>query len=146
MLGIYQDKILLLWIGLILLGATVFWSNRRGSRALAVLSAVPMAAPFIWPTIYLLREHDPSERAERLIAVWPVLLIFCFIISMTLIKRRRGAALVLPFILVATIHGAFMSQQLWGSTYAIWPLFMILLASTLSGVWSLRSSSQLNHI
>src|SRR2546426_5876265 len=146
MLGIYQDRTLLLWIGLIVLGATVFWSNRRGSRALAVLSAVLMAAPFIWPTIYLLREHDPSERAERLIAVWPVLLIFCFIISITLIKRRRGAALILPFILIATIHGAFMSQQLWGSTYAIWPLFMILLASTLSGIWSLRSSSQLNHI
>jgi len=102
---------------------------------------VLVAAPFIWPTLYLLRDHDASERAERLIAVWPVLLIFCFIVSVALIKRRRVVALVLPFILIATIHGAFMSQQLWGSTYAIWPLFMILLASTLSAIRSVRSLS-----
>src|SRR2546425_979031 len=146
MLGIYQDKVLLLWIGLILLGAVAFWFSRRGSRALAVLSAVLLAAPFIWPTIYLLREHDASERAERLLSLWPVLLIFSLVLSFIAIKRRSGVSLVLPFILIATIHGAFMSQQLWGSTYAIWPLFMILLASTFSGIWSLRSSSQLNHI
>ena len=34
-----------------------------------------------------------------------------------------------------------MSQQLWGSTYAIWPLFMILLASTLSAIRSVPSRS-----
>src|SRR3989442_9233824 len=141
MLGIYQDRVLLLWIGLILLGAFTFWSSRRGSRALAVLSAVLLAAPFIWPTIYLLREHDASERAERLLSLWPVLLIFSLVLSFIAIKRRSGVSLVLPFILIATIHGAFMSQQLWGSTYAIWPLFMILLASTLSAICSVRSPS-----
>jgi len=141
MFGIYRDRILLLWAGSILLGVIAFWSNRRGNRALTILSAVLIAAPFIWPAIYLLRDRDPSERAERLIAVWPVLLIFCFIVSIALIKRRRGLALVLPFILIATIHGAFMSQQLWGSTYAIWPLFAILLASALSGIYALRSLS-----
>src|SRR5438105_5822068 len=73
-LGIYQDRVLLLWIGLILLGAFAFWSSRRGSRAWAVLSAVLVSAPFIWPTIFLLREHDASERAERFLSLWPVLL------------------------------------------------------------------------
>ena len=34
-----------------------------------------------------------------------------------------------------------MSQQLWGSTYAIWPLFMILLGSTLSAIRSVRPLS-----
>ncbi|MFS8084293.1 MAG: hypothetical protein ACMG6H_01560, partial [Acidobacteriota bacterium] len=38
------------------------------------------------------------------------------------------------------IHGAFMSQQLWGSTYAIWPLFVILLATTIAGFASLSKS------
>ncbi len=140
MLSIYQDRVLLLWIGLILLGIA-FWSSRRGSRAWAVLSAVLVAAPFIWPTIYLLREHDASERAERLLSLWPVLLIFSLVLSLVAIKRRSGVSLVLPFILIATIHGAFMSQQLWGSTYAIWPLFMILLASTVSAICSVRSPS-----
>jgi hypothetical protein len=33
---------------------------------------------------------------------------------------------VLPFILIGTVHGAFLSQQLWGSTYALWPLWIVL--------------------
>ena len=140
MLGIYQDRLLLLWIGLILLGAIAFWSNRRAHRALALLSAVLVAAPFIWPTIYLLRGHEASERAERLLSLWPVVLIVSLTLSFLALKRRSGVSLVMPFILVATIHGAFMSQQLWGSTYAIWPLFMILLGSTLSAIRSVRSS------
>ena len=140
MLGIYQDRLLLLWIGLILLGAIAFWSNRRAHRALALLSAVLVAAPFIWPTIYLLREHDASEGAERLLSLWPVVLIVSLTLSFLALMRRSGVSLVMPFILVATIHGAFMSQQLWGSTYAIWPLFMILLGSTLSAIRSVRSS------
>ena len=140
MLGIYQDKVLLLWIGLIFLGVAVFRINRRYNPVLNILSAILLAAPFIWPAIYLLRDHDPSERAERLIGIWPILLIVCFITAIALIKRRSGAALIVPFILIATTHGAFMSQQLWGSTYAIWPLFVILLASTLAGISSHRSS------
>jgi len=102
----------------------------RAPLALALLSAFLIATPFVWPTIYLLHDTDASERADRLLAVWPVLLIFSFIVAVVTIKRRRGASLVLPLIIIAAIHGAFMSQQLWGSTYAIWPLFMILLAMT----------------
>ncbi|HJZ83101.1 MAG TPA: hypothetical protein VKD91_22225, partial [Pyrinomonadaceae bacterium] len=60
--------------------------------------------------------------------------IVSFIVAIITIKRRRGLALVLPFIIIATIQGAFMSQQLWGSTYAIWPLFMILLGMTIAGL------------
>jgi len=37
----------------------------------------------------------------------------------------------LPLIIIATVHGAFMSQQLWGSTYALWPLFLILIATNM---------------
>jgi hypothetical protein len=47
-------------------------------------------------------------------------------------------ALIIPLILIAAINGCFMSQQLWGSTYAIWPLFMILLAMNLKELFSLR--------
>jgi len=36
-----------------------------------------------------------------------------------------------------------MSQQLWGSTYAIWPLFMILLATTLADLTRLVSKTAL---
>jgi hypothetical protein len=38
----------------------------------------------------------------------------------------------LPLVLLAAIHGTFMSQQLWGSTYAIWPLLALLVAEMLA--------------
>src|SRR6266702_4235993 len=57
------------------------------------------------------------------------------------IKTTRKATAILPFILIATVNGAFMSQQLWGSTYAIWPLFMILLAIAISALGSFLKES-----
>jgi hypothetical protein len=136
MLGVYADKMIPLWIAFIAVGAILLWLSRQRSRGTdhvwALLSALLIATPFIWPAIYLLREHDPSERADRLLAVWPVLLIFSFVVAIIGVKRRRGISLILPFVIIGAIHGAFMSQQLWGSTYAIWPLFMILLAIVLA--------------
>ena len=137
MIGVYRDKTLLLWLAMIAVGAFLLWLSRRGNRALMILSACMVTAPFVWPTIYLLREHDPSERAERLLALWPLLLIVSLIVAVVTIKRRTGFSAVLPLILIGAIHGAFMSQQLWGSTYAIWPLFMILLATTIAGLSTL---------
>src|SRR5262245_27592487 len=138
MLGIYSDKMLILWLALLLSGAIVLWFlRRRPNPVLSVFSGLLLVTPFVWPAIYLLRESDSSERAERLINLWPVLIIFAFALAVVTIKRRRGIAMVLPFVVIATIHGAFMSQQLWGSTYAIWPLFMILLAMTIADLTAL---------
>ena len=144
MLGIYNDRWLLLWLALIATGGVIFWLLRqRRNRLFSLSSAFLIAAPFLWPTIYLLRDNDPSERAERLVNTWPVLIIASLILAIVTIKRRRGIDIVLPFILIATIHGAFMSQQLWGSTYAIWPLFMILLATTLADLTRIVSKTDL---
>src|SRR5882762_3420564 len=140
MIGLYRDKILLLWLALIAVGVLFLWLSRHGNRALMIMSACLFSAPFLWPAIYLLREHDASERAERLLALWPLLLIVSLVVAVVTIKRRVGFSLVLPLILIGAINGAFMSQQLWGSTYAIWPLFMILLATTIA---SLSSFSKL---
>jgi hypothetical protein len=137
MTGVYRDKTLLLWLALFAVGAFFLWLSRRGNRGLVILPACLITAPFLWPAIYLLREHDASERAERLLALWPLLLIISLVVAVVTIKRRTGLSLMLPLILIGTINGAFMSQQLWGSTYAIWPLFMILLATTIAGLSSL---------
>jgi hypothetical protein len=146
MLGIYADKMILVWLAFIAVGTIFYWLSRGRNRAWAVGSAFLMAAPFIWPVIYLLREHDPSERADRLLMVWPVLLICSFVLAIVSVRRRRGLRMVLPFIIIAAIHGCFMSQQLWGSTYAIWPLLMILLAIGLSdfaSIYPIRFDGQL---
>jgi hypothetical protein len=105
-----------------------------------------MSLPFAWATIYLLIDSDSSERAERLLAVWTFLLIVSFVSALLSIWRRAdiapNIAMTLPFILIVTMHGAFLSQQVWGSTYALWPLFVLLLADTIGALaWRLKKQS-----
>jgi hypothetical protein len=137
MLAIYEDKSLVWSIPLFAAGALLCWFSRRGKGVLAALSALLMSAPFAWPMIYLIRDPDSSERAERLVALWPFVLILAFVF--TVVSFRRGASVtrMLPLILIGAVQGAFMSQQLWGSTYAIWPLLMILVASMISALGKL---------
>jgi hypothetical protein len=44
------------------------------------------------------------------------------------------ARAVVPFFLLAAINGAFLSQQLWGSTYATWPMLLLLIAGLIGAV------------
>jgi hypothetical protein len=104
---------------------------------LSLLSVTLMAAPFAWTILYLLVETDPGERAERLLSLWPIVMIVSLVFA--LLEARNGSSIArfLPFILIGTVQGAFLSQQLWGSTYAIWPLLMILLAGILVELFKL---------
>ena len=97
-------------------------------RSIAVLL---LAAPFLWTIVSLALTDDPTDRAEQLLSLWPHLLILSAALALHYNLRpltRRFNAL-LPLILLATIHGAFLSQQLWGSTYATWPLLTLLIAT-----------------
>jgi len=143
MLEIYYEKSLFLWLGLIAVGILLMWLDRQRHRALTISSAILISIPFAWPVIYLLCDTDASERAERLINLWPVVIVTALLVALFTIKKRRGVSLILPFVLIAAIHGAFLSQQLWGSTYAIWPLFMILVAMTLAELSQLRLDARL---
>jgi hypothetical protein len=134
MLVVYQNQSLPVWIAVFVAGGTLSWFNRQGKQALALLSVTLMSLPFAWTAIYLAIDTDASERAERLLAVWPFLLILSFALALASFRRRANIALILPFILIGTVHGAFLSQQVWGSTYAIWPLFIILLAGTIEAL------------
>jgi hypothetical protein len=46
---------------------------------------------------------------------------------------------LLPILLLVAINGTLMSQQLWGSTYAIWPLLVVLIAEMLAWLGRLRA-------
>ncbi len=136
MLAIYTDKMTFVWLSFIAAGAVLCWLVRHRHRLLMTLAALLISVPFVWPVIYLFRDSDPSERAERLVNIWPVVIIAVLVIAIVTIRKRTGISLILPFILIAAINGCFMSQQLWGSTYAIWPLLMILIAIALAQVLS----------
>jgi hypothetical protein len=85
-------------------------------------------APFAGCLVFLLINDDADERADNLLALWPLLLIVALVIA--LFELRRGITLgtLIPFFVLAAIHGTFLSQQVWGSTYAQWPLLMMLVA------------------
>lgn len=127
----YENPLLLVWFAAFAAGV---FSLRRGGRRSRIFSSLAvglMAAPFAWGVLYLLLDDDPAERAERLLALWPVVLLISLVFAVWEIRRGLRLSRLLPFILIATVQGAFLSQQLWGSTYAIWPLLMILLAEVL---------------
>ncbi len=136
MIGIYRDPLLKWWLALILVGTLVLWFS-RGRRLLVGLSAIVMATPFEWSVVYLFLDNDSSERAERLIGLWPLVVIVSLVTMVLTLRRRKGIELVMPLILIATVQGAFLSQQLWGSTYALWPLFMILVATFIAALTDL---------
>ena len=126
MLSVYADWILVLWVSLFLTGAFLYRQDAGVKRWPPVVAIFFMAAPFIWPVIYLFIDADASERAERLVGLWPLVFIASFALAYIFVRRLNGIAAALPFILIATAHGVFLSQQLWGSTYAIWPMLVIL--------------------
>jgi hypothetical protein len=103
-----------------------------------ILAFCLLSAPLIGSLVYLFLNDDLDERGDNLLALWPMLLLLAAIVA--LIELRKGITLgrLIPFFVLAAIHGAFLSQQLWGSTYAIWPLLMLLIAQMLAAIPSTR--------
>ena len=131
MLSIYADWSLLLWAVLFVFGVILFWKNEAQRIRQNMAAIILMAMPFVWTIFYLLLDADASERAERLVGIFPFVFIAAFIIGIISLRRVSGINSFLPFILIGTMHGVFLSQQLWGSTYAVWALLLILTATVL---------------
>ena len=113
-----------------LLAATIILYRTR-NRIARIIGIALATAPFLYTVLYLFLESDPETRAEPLLALWPPLLILALCCAVINLRQRLTLYTAIPFILLATINGAFLSQQLWGSTYAIWPLLVILIAQIL---------------
>ncbi|MFN2531226.1 MAG: hypothetical protein ABR555_08015 [Pyrinomonadaceae bacterium] len=143
MLDIYRDSLLKWWLLLFVAGVVVARLNRDLNKIFSIIPALLWSIPFLWSAVYLVRDSDASERAERLLALWPYVLVVSFCVALIALIREQTPSKVLAFILIATVNGAFLSQQLWGSTYALWPLFMILIAATLLNAKTLLKTDSL---
>jgi len=99
-----------------------------------ILAFCLLSAPLLGSIVYLFLNDDLDERSDNLLALWPMLLLLAAVVA--LIELRKGITLgrLMPFFVLAAIHGTFLSQQLWGSTYAIWPLLILLIAQMLTAV------------
>lgn len=138
MLSVYADWSLFLWLALFAVSAVLLWFLReKNYRAVNFFAVALMLASFAWSVVYLLIDADASERAERLAALWSFVLVVALVAAAATFKKRAGVRFVLPFVILATIHGAFLSQQLWGSTYALWALLLILIADVICACYEL---------
>jgi hypothetical protein len=131
MLGVYQDSALL-WIILVFaLGLAVFLLRPTAPRFLCWLASALICVPFLWAFGALFLKEDASDRVEALLRLWPLVLLASLVVALLQLPRAVTFSQFLPFVLIGVIQGAFLSQQLWGSTYALWPLLLILIATIL---------------
>jgi hypothetical protein len=107
----------------------LYWWLAFGVAGLAVPRGLwLMAMPFLWTEYRFFISDDPNEAENNLLRAWPFFLILALIAAFAGWRRERGFLRLLPFVLIGTIHGAFLSQGTWGSTYGIWPLLLVLMA------------------
>jgi hypothetical protein len=135
MLAPFENALLLVWLPAFGAGTLLLHRNRDGKKWLGRLALLLLAVPFAWPVIYLSTDADVAERAEQLLALWPLLLIASIVLAARSLRRGVSITRLLPFVLISSVAGGFLSQQLWGSTYALWPILMILFAFVLAEVF-----------
>ncbi len=159
MLGVYRDSTLLWSLPVFATGLATLRLSRpnqmasrwiadpapaAGSKALPGaqwIGAALLSVPFLWAFAALWIEQNDSDRVEALLHLWPVLLIVALAFALWQLPRAYTLTQLVPLILLAVIHGAFLSQQLWGSTYALWPFLMILLTAILISLASDRPAT-----
>ncbi len=137
MFAVFHDPSLLLTLpcaaaALALLRVAV--ERYRWTRIAAFLL---LAAPFLFALASLLIYDDADERGDSLLELWPLLLLLAAVAAIANLagpRRRLTVRALFPLIVLAAILGTLMSQQLWGSTYAIWPLLILLIAELLASL------------
>jgi hypothetical protein len=134
-LAVYHDSSLLWTLPCVAAGLLLWRSPLVKARWAQIAALALLSAPFLFTPYSLFLYDDADERGDTLLALWPMLLILSALLALyNLFRPRRELSLriLLPFVLLVTISGAFMSQQLWGSTYAIWPLLILLIAEMIA--------------
>lgn len=137
MLGVYQNPQLLWALPCIAAAFFLLRGPLAKRRWAPMLGVTLLAAPFIYTLCTLLIYDDADERGDSLLALWPMLLILAALLALReflprRLRRQTSLQPLLPVAILAAIHGTLMSQQLWGSTYAIWPLLILLVAEMLA--------------
>jgi len=151
MAAIYSDPSLF-WTLTAAAVALALLHLRRGAGAhrrwAAFAAFLLLAAPFLVTLSALIRYYDdPDSFGDAFVALWPFIMILAAALPVRNLVRQRNLTLrtMLPLILLAAIHGAMLSQQLWGSTYAIWPLLAILIADLLVFLSGLANNRNVNR-
>lgn len=130
-LGIYHQTSLL-WTIPTTITALVLLRLLPFHRWMRLIALALLLAPFAYAAISFFLTDDADDRADALLSLWPHLLLIAVALALYQLRKPPSFTTLLPIILLATIHGTFLSQQLWGSTYALWPLLILLLTMMLA--------------
>ena len=141
MVGIYRDGSLAWTIPCVVAGVVLCRLKAGWTR---VMGVGLLATPFGWTMVGLFRTTDAEERASSLLALWPLVILLAAVVALygVLLRVKKGGipelsalsfsassqGALVPFFLLVAINGTFLSQQLWGSTYATWPMLLLLIA------------------
>ena len=147
MLAVFRDPALLWTLPCVVAALALLRFAPQRVRWTRIAAFALLAVPFLSATASLLIYDDPDSSGDSLLALWPLLLLlaaFVAIASLLSLGRKPTARALFPVIVLAAILGTFMSQQVWGSTYAIWPLLVLLIAESLAflGRFADRSASR----
>jgi hypothetical protein len=140
MLGVYAEPSLLWWLPAVVAALALVRSRLAKALWARIVALALLAAPFAWTLANLLLSSDADDRADTLLALWPLLLLLSAALTLWNLCRKPSLRAGLPLILLVAIHGTFLSQQLWGSTYAIWPLLVILISEMIVFLASIRTA------
>jgi hypothetical protein len=99
-----------------------------------ILAYALLAAPFAAILIFPLTNDDRGDRADSLLSLWPLLLLLTATVALLELRKGVTLARLIPFLVLAAIQGTFLSQSLEGSTYAIWPLLVVLIAGAIAAI------------
>jgi type IV secretory pathway VirB3-like protein len=116
MLGVYRDPIV--WCGVAVVLVALVAERLR----------YLLVAPWLFILYRFFASDDPNEREINLLLLWPLLLVVAVVVALAVWCHEEPMLRAVPLLAVAAVHGAFLSQQTWGSTYGIWPLLVILMA------------------
>lgn len=132
LLSVYREPALLWMLPCLLAG---LWVSHRAKHPTAQRAgALLLSAPFLGTLLLLLLHPEAPDRADDLLALWPAWLLVGAGCALLHLRRAVSLQSLLPWFVLAAVHGTFLSQQLWGSSYALWPLLLILIATVLTGV------------
>jgi len=148
MLGVYAEPSLLWWLPAVVAALVLLLCPLANALWARLVALGLLAAPFIWTLAGLFLSADAEDRASSLLALWPLLLVLSGTLTLFNLGRDlgrnskcgAGTSAWLPAILLVTINGTLLSQQLWGSTYAIWPLLVLLVAEEIAFVASIEQA------